>query len=219
MDCSLPGSSVHGILQARVLQWVAIPFSRGSSHPRDWTRVSCTGRLILSHGSTREAQCFSTWAQLVLDYHWNTTSLLSRLHPACKLSTHNPGTSSGWRAQWLSSGRLAVVQSLSRARLRAHGLQHGLPCPSQRPRVCSDSHPLSPCVAGVSSCVSRTLGFMSRCHPTVSCASHLSVLLCPCSGPWPWPWAPSPRSLTGAWLRGAFCSIVSGSLCAPSPPI
>ena len=35
MDCGLPGSSVHGILQARTLEWVAIPFSRGSSRPRD----------------------------------------------------------------------------------------------------------------------------------------------------------------------------------------
>ena len=41
MDCSLWGSSVHGIFQARVLEWVAISFSRGSSRPRDWTRVSC----------------------------------------------------------------------------------------------------------------------------------------------------------------------------------
>ena len=35
MDCNLPGSSVHGILQARILEWVMIPFSRGSSQPRD----------------------------------------------------------------------------------------------------------------------------------------------------------------------------------------
>ena len=41
-DCSLPGSSIHGIFQARVLQWVAISFSRGSSRPRDRTLVSCT---------------------------------------------------------------------------------------------------------------------------------------------------------------------------------
>ena len=40
MDCSLPGSSVHGIFQARVLEWVAISFSRGSSQPRDRSRVS-----------------------------------------------------------------------------------------------------------------------------------------------------------------------------------
>ena len=41
VDCSPPGSSVHGILQARILEWVAISFSRGSSQPRDQTRVSC----------------------------------------------------------------------------------------------------------------------------------------------------------------------------------
>ena len=41
MDCSPPGSSVHGILQARILEWVAVSFSRGSSQPRDRTQVSC----------------------------------------------------------------------------------------------------------------------------------------------------------------------------------
>ena len=41
MDCSLPGFSVHGILQARVLEWVPLPSSWGSSQSRDWTRVSC----------------------------------------------------------------------------------------------------------------------------------------------------------------------------------
>ena len=47
VDCSLPCSSVHGIFQARVLEWVAISFSRGSSQPRDRTRVSCiVGRCI-----------------------------------------------------------------------------------------------------------------------------------------------------------------------------
>ena len=40
MDCSLPGSSVHGILQAKILEWVAISFSRGASQPRDQTWVS-----------------------------------------------------------------------------------------------------------------------------------------------------------------------------------
>ena len=47
MDCSLPGSFDHGILQARILQWVAIPISRGSSWPRDWTHVSFFCRRIL----------------------------------------------------------------------------------------------------------------------------------------------------------------------------
>ena len=52
MDCSLPGSSVHGIFQARILEWVAISFSRGSSQPRDQTWVSCiaTGDAPLKTG-------------------------------------------------------------------------------------------------------------------------------------------------------------------------
>ena len=41
IDCNLEGFSVHGILQARILEWVAIPFSRGSSQPRDRTLDSC----------------------------------------------------------------------------------------------------------------------------------------------------------------------------------
>ena len=49
MDCSPPGSSVHGILQARILEWVAMPSSRGSSRPRDWTHISCTaGRFSIT---------------------------------------------------------------------------------------------------------------------------------------------------------------------------
>ena len=52
MDCSLPGSSVHGIFQARILEWIAISFSRRSSRHRDWTQVSrVVGRhfTVLSH--------------------------------------------------------------------------------------------------------------------------------------------------------------------------
>ena len=49
MDCSPPGSSVHGILQARILEWVAISFFRGSSQSRNWTQVSLHWRQILYH--------------------------------------------------------------------------------------------------------------------------------------------------------------------------
>ena len=55
MDCSLPGSSVLGIFQARILEWVAISFFRASSWPRDQTHISCIGRRILYHWATREA--------------------------------------------------------------------------------------------------------------------------------------------------------------------
>ena len=46
MDCSLTGSSVHGIFQARILEWVAISFSRGSSRPWDQTHVSCASPAL-----------------------------------------------------------------------------------------------------------------------------------------------------------------------------
>ena len=51
-----PGSSVHGILQARILEWVAIPFSRGFSWPRDWTQVSCIAGRFFTVWAIREAQ-------------------------------------------------------------------------------------------------------------------------------------------------------------------
>ena len=69
MDCSPPGSSVHGILQARILEWVAIPFSRGSSPLRgssllrDQTQVFLHGRQILHHLShQREALELGLWS-------------------------------------------------------------------------------------------------------------------------------------------------------------
>ena len=61
MDCSPPGSSVCGILQARILGWITIPFSRGSSQPRDRTQVSCifAGRF------------FTIWANREVNTHCN----------------------------------------------------------------------------------------------------------------------------------------------------
>ena len=55
VDCSPPGSSVHGILQARILEWVAISFSRGSSQPRDRTQVSHIVGRHFNLWATREA--------------------------------------------------------------------------------------------------------------------------------------------------------------------
>ena len=54
MDYSPLGSSVQGILQARILQWVAIPFSRGSSCSRDWTQVFCIAGRLLTVWATKE---------------------------------------------------------------------------------------------------------------------------------------------------------------------
>ena len=48
MDCNSPGCSVHRILQARILEWVAISSAKGSSWPRDWTRISCISYVVNS---------------------------------------------------------------------------------------------------------------------------------------------------------------------------
>ena len=56
MDCSLLGSFVHGILQAKILEEVANPSSRGSSQPRDWTQVSCIESEFFTIWAAREAQ-------------------------------------------------------------------------------------------------------------------------------------------------------------------
>ena len=62
MDSSLPGSSVHGILQARVLEWVTTPFPRGSSWPRNWTWVSCIAGRFFTIWFTREyTECMNVW--------------------------------------------------------------------------------------------------------------------------------------------------------------
>ena len=52
MDCSLPGSSVHGVFQARILEWVAISYSRGSSQPRDRTSLSCVSCIAGGYFAT-----------------------------------------------------------------------------------------------------------------------------------------------------------------------
>ena len=82
MGSSLPDSSVHGISQARILEWVAISLSRISSRPRDGTHVSCIGRQILYHWANREFHTTPVrdilffnlskgwWEEQWLDSHW-----------------------------------------------------------------------------------------------------------------------------------------------------
>ena len=55
MYCNLSGSSVYGIFQARILEGVAISFSRGSSQPKNWTQVSFTAGRVFTIWATREA--------------------------------------------------------------------------------------------------------------------------------------------------------------------
>ena len=71
MDCSLPGCSVYGIFQARILEWLAISFSRGSSWPWDGTCISCvpcTGKQILTSWATGEAWNGLPYCKYVRNY-------------------------------------------------------------------------------------------------------------------------------------------------------
>ena len=82
MDCSPPGSSVHGVLQARILEWVAMLPSRESSWLREQTHisyVSCTGRWILYH--------YATWEALY--YNYKILHICYNLSPTHKTSSLN----------------------------------------------------------------------------------------------------------------------------------
>ena len=83
MVCSPPGSSVHGILQARILKWVALPFSRGPSWPRDWTGLSCTAVRFCTLWAIRDAQGGINLAYLrsregVATKTWEALAILNR---------------------------------------------------------------------------------------------------------------------------------------------
>ena len=88
MNCSSPGSSVHGILQARILEWVAIPFSRGSSQPRDQTRVSCiAGRFFTAEPPGKKTPPRISQGPPPLSHEQRPHSLLR--HPRLQ-SVHRP---------------------------------------------------------------------------------------------------------------------------------
>ena len=72
-DCSLPGSSVHGIFLTRVLEWVAISFSGGSTLPRERIKVSCIGKMILYLWAAREAP----YIYYIYQYYMIKTEILT----------------------------------------------------------------------------------------------------------------------------------------------
>ena len=73
IDCSPPGSSVHGILQARILEWVAMSFSRGSSWPRDWTQVSHITSRFFPVWATGEAPFLGIYSKDKKTLIWKDT--------------------------------------------------------------------------------------------------------------------------------------------------
>ena len=128
LDSSSPGSSVHGILQARMLEWVAIFSSRGSSQARNRVQVSCFGRWILYCWATREWDD-APFSFLTLPVKW--PSSLSSLQFITLIN--------GDKHRSVQLSCSVVSDSLW-----PHGLQHfRLPCSSQTPGTCSNSCPSS----------------------------------------------------------------------------
>ena len=107
MDCSPLGSSVHWILQERILEWVAISFSRGSSWPKDQTHVSCIGKRVLYLWATKEAP-----TQRCMRIHVYCASPLSfpgganGKEPACQCRRHKRHGFSPWVRRILAGVQL-----------------------------------------------------------------------------------------------------------------
>ena len=113
MDYSLPGSSVDGISQEKVLKWVGISLSRGPSRPRDWTCISCIGRHILYHGATWEAP--TMWVAMsryvVSQSKYSSWASFSLPHFLSFSGTHIPkplGDGSGG-TRWAKPGIFPVI--------------------------------------------------------------------------------------------------------------
>ena len=85
MDCSPPASSVHGNFQARVLEWVAISFSRGCSQPRDWTHVSHIAGRHFSTWAPREALISPHARELYIFHIW----VLGQIYLSSKHFSHS----------------------------------------------------------------------------------------------------------------------------------
>ena len=116
MDCSPRGSSVNGILQARKLEWIAIPFSRGSSQPRDQTWVSCIAGRFFTVWATREAPYVAYISIIMLNVNWlnapikryngyKNKTLLYTVYkrPTSDLGTHRVKVR-GWKKIFHASG-------------------------------------------------------------------------------------------------------------------
>ena len=119
VDCSPPGSSVHGISQVRILECIAISFSKGSSWPGDQTRLSCTGRRILYHWATREAP-------------W---SLTKRAQLSSLSSPHHMRMP--WESSWLQARKRALTRTQP---LLTSWSQTFSPYPCKKRKFCCLSH-------------------------------------------------------------------------------
>ena len=108
MDCSPPRSSVHGISQVRILEWVAVSFSRGSSWTRDPTSISCLAGMFFYHQANWEALCnFSFY--LLNDDRGQDGWMASPTRWTCVWASSR---------SWWRTGRPGVLQSMGLQSIR-----------------------------------------------------------------------------------------------------
>ena len=112
MDCSPPASSVHGIFQARILEWIAFSFSRGSSWPRDQTRVSCiAGRVMAWYLFKSYILCSSQKYQVcILCWHLSPSNIMEIIavkQSSFLLGLSQWGMATPWRWGWRFCSSLA----------------------------------------------------------------------------------------------------------------
>ena len=156
MDYSLPGSSVHGTFQARLLEWVATSFSRRSSQSRDWNRVYCVIGRRFTVWANREALLYPS--HFLLQLQMNPKDSLENFKEWLEKLVRVPGTDKRYSVQFSYS---VVSDSWW-----PHEPQHARPsCPSPTPRVYPNPCPLS-----------------RWCHPAIS-SSAVPFSSCPQSFP------------------------------------
>ena len=138
---SPPGSYVHAIFQARILEWVAISFSRNSSQPRDWNHVSCVyciGRRVLYHCATSE----DIW---YISCRPNINNQILYIDHFLILCRHRMQIILMAIYIYIYISSVQFNHSVVSDSLRPHELQHTRhPCPKPTPGVYSNSCPLSP---------------------------------------------------------------------------
>ena len=96
MDCTTPASSVHEMLQARILEWVANPFSMGSSQPRDWTQASCIAGRFFAIRATRDTpicRCVYVCIYMCKYMYSIVVQLLSHVWLCDSMDCSTPGSS------------------------------------------------------------------------------------------------------------------------------
>ena len=133
MDCCLPGSSIHGILQARILEWLALPYSKDSSWPRDQTCISCAAGGFLTH-----------WAIISKNISLLRGGWESEKVGAPEDSTFLPESICAWI--WLCTHSRAVIEWLPCTRQCARTSEHKdlkrtfVLCPTERLCLAGDRH-------------------------------------------------------------------------------